>query len=127
MRRQTPIKGTTKTRPTANKARDGAPPEKDITTGPPIDVLPGGTALPPVVPMESKGAGGAVEGEWKDVRSSNIKRVRWERALSVEFHSGKVYTYIAVPYEVWDAMMKAPSHGGFLTTAVIHKYGVRKI
>jgi len=101
----------------ADKARDGAPPVKDVTAGPVAMQL---------ASTNPGGGGFATEGEWTAVKSSNIKKIRWERALSVEFHNGKIYHYVGVPPEVWRALMGAKSHGSFLQTAVINKYPVRK-
>jgi hypothetical protein len=125
--RSTPRPKTPK--PRADKARDRAAPEKDVTTGPPIEVTSVGTAMPPVellrAPMRrAKRVDGndAVEGEWREVVSSNIKRVRWTRALDVEFQGGRRYTYVGVPVEVWRALLDAPSHGAFLNIAVTKRY-----
>ena len=112
----------------AKHVRDGAPPAKDITAGPTINVTPKGVALPPLIELTAPMRNGAVaqEGDWMTVKSSNVRRIRWDRSLSIEFHSGKVYTYIGVPAEVWRALMQAESHGSFLQTAVINKCRVRK-
>jgi len=67
----------------------------------------------------------AIEGEWKPVVSSNIKAVRWERSLTVEFHGGKKYTYVGVPEDVWRKLMAAGSHGAFLSLEVMKKYKYR--
>jgi hypothetical protein len=50
----------------------------------------------------------------KAVRSSTIASVGYDvegRLLEVEFHSGDVYQYQAVPPNVYDALMRAASVG----------------
>ena len=112
----------------ADTARDRAPPVKDVTAGPTINVTTGGVAFPPVEELIAPMRNGSVanEGDWMTVKSSNVMRIRWQRCLSVEFHNGKVYDYVAVPAEVWRALMRAQSHGSFLQTAIINKYRVKK-
>jgi KTSC domain len=93
----------------------------------PLVVTPKGSVMPPVVmEVAVMRRGHATEGEFKAVASSNIKSVRWERALTVEFHGGRRYTYIGVPVEVWRAMMTAESHGKFLGEHVMKKYQYRQ-
>ena len=51
------------------------------------------------------------------VQSSNIASIGYDRdssTLEVEFLNGLVYQYFAVPEEVFDGLMHAPSKGSFL-------------
>jgi hypothetical protein len=92
----------------------------------PVVVTPNGVAhLPADLQVAVMRRGQAVEGEFKNVASSNIKAVRWERALTVEFHGGRRYTYIGVTSEVWRALMTAESHGKFLGEHIMKKYQYR--
>jgi len=53
--------------------------------------------------------------------SSNIKAAGYDslrNELFVEFVSGPVYRYDAVPASIWNALLAAPSHGKFLREAV---------
>lgn len=54
-------------------------------------------------------------GTWLAVDSSNLKHVRWDEwgTLSVEFHGGAVYEYLAVPRQVFDDLLAAESKGQF--------------
>jgi hypothetical protein len=92
----------------------------------PLAVTPSGAVHPPVkLEVAVMRRGQSVEGEFKVVSSSNIKSVRWERALTVEFHGGRRYTYVGVPIEVWRALMTAESHGKFLGEHIMKKYQYR--
>jgi hypothetical protein len=63
-----------------------------------------------------------LEGRWAEVKSSNIRAVKWERILEVKFHGGRVYRYTGVPEKVWKEMLSAGSHGEFLATRIMKKY-----
>ena len=109
-----------KTRKTTKTAADDAP---EL----PLAVTPSGAVHPPVkLELAVMRKGHATEGEFKTVASSNIKAVRWERALCVEFHGGRKYTYVGVPVEVWRELMQADSHGKFLGEHVMKKYQYRQ-
>jgi hypothetical protein len=119
-----PMKPMTGTKAPAKKAAARSAkemPEAVVVTGE-------GTALPPVVLEQVKMKRGvAVEGENVSVSSSNIKTVKWERLLTVEFHNGARYIYLGVPVEVWRGLMEAASHGKFLAEAGMTRYPHRKV
>jgi len=55
-------------------------------------------------------------GTWRDVDSSNLKRVRYDPAtkkLHVEFHSGKIAEYDEVGAEKYNRLLAAESKGAF--------------
>jgi len=50
------------------------------------------------------------------VESSNISSIGYDEEneiLEIEFHSGSVYQYYDVPFEVYDELMNADSHGSY--------------
>ena len=71
----------------------------------------------------------------RPVSSSNIASVGWqpdggtqnEGTLEVEFHSGHVYRYDAVPEDVYEALLGASSVGRFLNYSVIGQYDERRV
>ena len=67
--------------------------------------------------------------EWVPVRSSNLAAVAYYemptppyRRLYVQFKSGAVYFYDAVPRALYDGLLAAPSKGEYLY-AVIRRKG----
>lgn len=51
------------------------------------------------------------------VESSNLVSVGYEpeaAILEIEFHSGGIYQYFAVPQEIYDGLMNAASKGSYL-------------
>ncbi len=51
------------------------------------------------------------------VESSNLASVGYDPAIStleIEFHSGAIYQYFAVPQEIYDGLMNAASKGSYL-------------
>jgi len=50
------------------------------------------------------------------VESSNLASVGYDSVtstLEIEFHSGAIYQYFAVPQEIYDGLMNARSKGAF--------------
>lgn len=59
---------------------------------------------------------------WQNVRSSNLKRVRYSEhgeLLDIEFMSGHIYRYYDVPLREYVRLMSATSHGRY------HYYNIR--
>jgi hypothetical protein len=55
------------------------------------------------------------------VTSSNIASIGYdqsEQVLEVEFNSNSVYQYFNVPKSVFDALMKASSHGSYFNSNI---------
>ena len=55
------------------------------------------------------------------VQSSNIRSVGYdldEQLLEIEFENGKIYQYFAVPADLYDRLMKAPSKGRILNAHI---------
>ncbi len=53
-------------------------------------------------------------GDWQDVESSNMKRVRYnhdERTMDIQFHGGAIYRYHGVSVDHHADLMGASSHG----------------
>ena len=51
------------------------------------------------------------------VESSNLASVGYNTEaaiLEIEFHSGGIYQYFAVPQEIYDGLMNAASKGSYL-------------
>lgn len=64
------------------------------------------------------------------VSSSSIQDVGYDpdaRRLEVGFRSGGVYAYDAVPPEVHDAFLTAPSKGRFFQAQVRDRYRYRRV
>lgn len=59
----------------------------------------------------------------KPVNSSNIRSIGYENStLEVEFLNGSIYQYFNIPENLYNSLMRASSHGGFLD-AYIKKAG----
>ena len=64
------------------------------------------------------------------VVSSNLKSVGYNvdtKILEIEFHNGSVYQYYGVPLNVYEGLMKAPSHGKFFHVYIRNVYRYRRI
>lgn len=64
------------------------------------------------------------------VSSSNLRSVGYDaarRVLTIEFHSGSVYEYSAVPPEVHEGLMGAGSHGKYHHAHIRNSYGYRRV
>jgi hypothetical protein len=64
------------------------------------------------------------------VTSSNVASIGWDAGtavLEVEFHNGRVYQYEQVPQSVFSGLMRAGSHGGYLTEHVKGVYPYQQI
>jgi hypothetical protein len=58
------------------------------------------------------------------VSSSNLRAVgydEWSNTLEIEFRSGRVYVYFAVPYERYTGLMNAGSKGRYF------HYNIKKV
>jgi hypothetical protein len=42
--------------------------------------------------------------------------------LEIEFQNGRIYHYFDVPADVYRALMRAPSKGGYLNATIIPNY-----
>ncbi|WP_442789173.1 KTSC domain-containing protein [Kitasatospora sp. NBC_01302] len=59
------------------------------------------------------------------VRSSNIRSIgydRWSEILEIEFLSGGIYQYRAVPPALHRELMEAESHGRFFAAFIRGKF-----
>jgi hypothetical protein len=68
--------------------------------------------------------------EWVRLESSNLAQVRYNESdalLEVQFKSGSVYRYITVPVTVWDALLRAPSHGKYFNRAIKNNYSTHRM
>ena len=64
------------------------------------------------------------------VESSNIASIGYDggsSTLEVEFLNGSVYQYYDVPDYVYDEIMSADSHGGYLASNVKGIYSYSKV
>jgi len=64
------------------------------------------------------------------VSSSNICSIGYEpdtRTLEVEFHSGGVYQYFAVPESVYRGLMQSPSKGSYFLDHIKGRYSFNRI
>jgi KTSC domain len=64
------------------------------------------------------------------VDSSVIEAVHYEPAtaeLTITFHSGRRYVYFAVPRGVSDALLAAPSIGGYFNAHIRDHFRYRRI
>lgn len=64
------------------------------------------------------------------VRSSDLKSVGFDapsQTLKIEFHSGGVYQYRAVPQAIYDALMNASSKGTYFHLHIKERYAYARI
>ena len=61
--------------------------------------------------------------EFKDVQSSNIKRVGYENEeLVVEYLSGSRYRYKKVPKIIYESLLESDSKGKFMNSKIKGQY-----
>lgn len=68
--------------------------------------------------------------EREEVTSSNVESVGYDpetQTLEVEFQGGNVYQYQAVPANVHQALMSAPSVGKYLGMHIKGKYRCERV
>ncbi|WP_396588633.1 KTSC domain-containing protein [Bermanella sp. R86510] len=68
--------------------------------------------------------------ERTQVGSSNIESIGYDsdsETLEVEFSNGGLYQYFGVPAYVYDELMSASSHGGYLASNVKGIYSYSKV
>jgi hypothetical protein len=57
------------------------------------------------------------------VNSSAIRAVGYDGCtLTVEFHSGRIYDHVGVPYSVYAGLMNASSKGWYYNTHIRGRY-----
>lgn len=64
------------------------------------------------------------------VASSNIASIGYDSAegtLEIEFTTGAVYAYYRVPYETYDNLMSATSHGKYFATYIKNRFTFSRI
>lgn len=67
--------------------------------------------------------------ERQTVNSSNISSIGYDEEneiLEIEFKKGEIYQYFDVPYEVYDELMNAESHGKYLAANIKNVYKYEK-
>lgn len=66
--------------------------------------------------------------EMKQVKSTSIGQVGYKRrTMNVTFQNGKNYEFKKVPRRVFDALLKAPSIGGFFNDEIRKNYPNKEI
>jgi hypothetical protein len=66
----------------------------------------------------------------QDITSSSLASVGYDgrqAVLEVEFHSGAVYRYYAVPKRLFQDLLAAPSKGGFLNRRIRDRFRYARI
>lgn len=66
----------------------------------------------------------------ESVSSSNITSIGYDEdseTLEIEFHNGGVYQYFDIPKGVYDEIMAADSHGGYLAANIKGTYRYSKV
>ncbi len=64
------------------------------------------------------------------VDSSNIESIGYEsstQTLEIAFLSGGIYQYHGVPEYVYEELMSADSHGGYLASSIKGTYSYSKV
>jgi hypothetical protein len=64
------------------------------------------------------------------VNSSNIYSVGYDKTykiLEIEFHSGGIYQYSNISYDIYNQLMNASSKGQFFHRFIRDKYPTKKI
>ncbi len=68
--------------------------------------------------------------ERRQVTSTSIAGVGYHaklRVLEIEFHSGAIYRYVAVPPGVFEALMKADSKGRYFTQQIRNRFAYHRV
>lgn len=68
--------------------------------------------------------------QMQDVLSSQVKQVGYDlpsQTLYVQFHGGGLYTYAAVPPDVYTSFLKADSLGKYLGANIKGKFKYQKL
>lgn len=70
--------------------------------------------------------------ERQSVRSSNLASIGYDvnnKILEIEFHNGGVYQYSNVPFDVYEELMDARSHGTYFSANIRNNtnYKTKKI
>lgn len=63
--------------------------------------------------------------KWQELQSSNLRRCSYDietEVLSIQFHSGKVYTYEGVPVSVYNGLIEASSPGQYFNREIKDVY-----
>lgn len=66
----------------------------------------------------------------KPVLSSNLRSVGYDEqnaTLEIEFKSTSVYQYFHVPFQIYAALISAPSHGSYFAAHIKNSYQYRRI
>jgi hypothetical protein len=64
------------------------------------------------------------------VSSTSVRSIGYEDStltLEVEYVKGGVYRYLAVPSQIYQALLRAPSHGSYLAKMIKPKYVCEKV
>lgn len=64
------------------------------------------------------------------VSSSNLYSVGYDSragVLEIEFRSGGLYQYFNVPFHIYEALMRANSHGEYFSAYIKNRYRWRRI
>lgn len=72
----------------------------------------------------------AAIGAWVDLKSSNLKRCRYDPGtflLTIEFHSGAQWAYAGVPMHKALELMRAESPGKYFNAEIKDKFGELKL
>ena len=62
--------------------------------------------------------------------SSFIIKVSWyedAETLMITFNTGSIWAYYDVPFEIYSALVKAPSHGKFFNSNIRNMYGSERV
>jgi len=68
--------------------------------------------------------------ERQPVESSSLRSVGYDaqrRELAIEFHDGTVYLYGSVPEDVYSALLRAESKGGYFNAEIREQYVYHKV
>lgn len=64
------------------------------------------------------------------VGSSNISSIGYDpdtETLEIEFLNGSIYQYYDLPEHIYDELMSAGSHGGYLASNIKGTYSYRQV
>ena len=68
--------------------------------------------------------------ERTNVKSTDLSSIGYDELnliLEIEFNSGGVYRYFAVPKEIFDSLMSASSHGKFFNANIKNRFKYDKV
>jgi hypothetical protein len=68
--------------------------------------------------------------EWIKVDSSSLSRIKYNentRILEIEFKGGRLYQYFDVPFQIFEGLRSADSHGKYFNKLIKDRYHYKQV